>query len=835
MKKRLLSTLMALMMIVSIAAVFPSASPIVTLKAAAYTAHTQAEALNWIRSKVGQGVEYSVDSYRYQCVDLIQAYYNYLGVPVSYGNGKDYATNTLPSGWSRVQGGKPQPGDILVFGASSGNQYGHVAIYEADRIHYHQNFNNHSYVEKITYSYTGLSNPYWGYIRPDWNTTPAAKGEITYPTIHLERDVYTSGETVDFTWDKTSSDTDFYQYWIVIVDLTRNKEIYAGPSGDNEDVNKNYYNIILNDLGDYRITVYAVPYNDKETRQKYDVKTISVVEGGTEMTNGAGQTIPDGDYWIYSDLAKNYYLDVDGIDVPAAPRTNVALYSGENVLPACDAFHVEYLDNGFYKITQLNTDMALVVKKGSKAPTANVYVYQYSGAKQNQWSIEKSGNSFVIRSRCNGYYLNIDSESAKNFVNVNVNEKNNSLSQQWSFVPYYDSAKCHNLVSVLAKEVTCTQDGNIAYWYCTNCKKYFSDSACTKEIALANTVVKATGHKWNNVTYTWSTDNKTCTATRVCANDSSHNETETVNTTYSVTKEPTCIDKGIGTYTATFKNTAFAKQTKGVELQPIPNPTPKVPELTETATEEKVTLKWKPIANAEKYGIAGYVNGKWKLLNECYTISYELKKLKPGTEYKVAVVVMFDGKWNLDFSNAVEFTTPIPIPKITYEKGNGSVKLTWNTVSGAQKYGIAGYQNGAWQLLDKTTGSSYILKNLKAGTNYKVAVIAMFNSNWNMDFSNAITVTPKEATVNLYPAVQTQVKDSKIGFKWTKVPGAEKYGIGIYQANKWKVVKQLDGSITTWTSPQVRNGTYRLVVLAKVDGQWVNADVFKKAFYVTVS
>ena len=97
-------------------------------------------------------------------------------------------------------------------------------------------------------------------------------------------------------------------------------------------------------------------------------------------------------------------------------------------------------------------------------------------------------------------------------------------------------------------------------------------------------------------------------------------------------------------------------------------------------------------------------------------------------------------------------------------------------------------------------------------------------------FTGKTDTTPTDA----YPVVKTQVKNSKIGFRWNKVPGAEKYGIGVYQANKWVVKKQLDGSITTWTSPQVRNGTYRLVVLAKVGGQWVNADVFKRSFYVTV-
>ena len=104
----------------------------------------------------------------------------------------------------------------------------------------------------------------------------------------------------------------------------------------------------------------------------------------------------------------------------------------------------------------------------------------------------------------------------------------------------------------------------------------------------------------------------------------------------------------------------------------------------------------------------------------------------------------------------------------------------------------------------------------------------------NYSFGNSSGHEDPPQPSNLYPVVKTQVKDHKIGFKWTKVEGAEKYGVGVYQANKWVVKKQVDASVTTWTSPQVSNGTYRLVVLAKVNGQWVNADVFKKSFYVTV-
>ena len=44
------------------------------------------------------------------------------------------------------------------------------------------------------------------------------------------------------------------------------------------------------------------------------------------------------------------------------------------------------------------------------------------------------------------------------------------------------------LKHVDAKAATAAEEGNIAYWYCDGCKKYFSDAAATKEITKAATV-----------------------------------------------------------------------------------------------------------------------------------------------------------------------------------------------------------------------------------------------------------------------------------------------------------------------------------------------------------
>lgn len=74
-------------------------------------------------------------------------------------------------------------------------------------------------------------------------------------------------------------------------------------------------------------------------------------------------------------------------------------------------------------------------------------------------------------------------------------------------------------------------------------------------------------HTFDDPTYVFSEDDKKVTATRICKTDESHVETETVSTTSTIIKEPTCMEKGIERITSdTFKNPAFTVQTKDVDL-----------------------------------------------------------------------------------------------------------------------------------------------------------------------------------------------------------------------------------------------------------------------------
>lgn len=127
------------------------------------------------------------------------------------------------------------------------------------------------------------------------------------------------------------------------------------------------------------------------------------------------------------------------------------------------------------------------------------------------------------------------------------------------------NTKTESLPKLAHKEViddavpaTCTTDGKTAGKHCSECK----------EVLIAQQTVTKLGHAYGEASYTWAKDGNAykCTATRVCTHDASHKETETVTATYAVTTSATCETNGVGTYTATFTNGAFAEQTKTEEI-----------------------------------------------------------------------------------------------------------------------------------------------------------------------------------------------------------------------------------------------------------------------------
>ena len=91
------------------------------------------------------------------------------------------------------------------------------------------------------------------------------------------------------------------------------------------------------------------------------------------------------------------------------------------------------------------------------------------------------------------------STAPKNISIYNKNfQKSTDLSTFESVNPVIIPAQItisHTLTAVPAKDATCTENGNTAYWTCSACEKWFSDENGTTEITDKDSVVKkATGH-----------------------------------------------------------------------------------------------------------------------------------------------------------------------------------------------------------------------------------------------------------------------------------------------------------------------------------------------------
>jgi hypothetical protein len=90
---------------------------------------SQQDAVNWAKTRVAEGWHENPDGvWGCQCVDLVYAYGKFLGENVPSLNAYEYASWSLPAGWTKDN--NPRPGDIFVQGRNVGgaSDNGHTGI-----------------------------------------------------------------------------------------------------------------------------------------------------------------------------------------------------------------------------------------------------------------------------------------------------------------------------------------------------------------------------------------------------------------------------------------------------------------------------------------------------------------------------------------------------------------------------------------------------------------------------------------------------------------------------------------------------------------------------------
>lgn len=200
------------------------------------------------------------------------------------------------------------------------------------------------------------------------------------------------------------------------------------------------FEINASSLGEGKYSAYFSIYNNvgfiDTDRVNFEIKLCGHIMTESE---GSGRTIPDGDYYIVNELNQDYFLDISGDNFDTTNKKNVGMWRwGNNNMPykeGYDCFHFKYLNNGFYKISQINTTMCLDVADASLYNGANIWMYEDNGSNAQQWSIQKTSHGYQIRARCNAYYLDVADGKYESGTNVRCWKGNDSKAQSFSLIP----------------------------------------------------------------------------------------------------------------------------------------------------------------------------------------------------------------------------------------------------------------------------------------------------------------------------------------------------------------------------------------------------------------
>lgn len=195
---------------------------------------------------------------------------------------------------------------------------------------------------------------------------------------------------------------------------------------------------------------------------------------------------------------------IDGIEIIKEPTqdinisdasTGIKIASDNTILPENTKLKVEKITSG------ADFEKANVILGDSVTGTV---LYSITLESENV-KVQPSGKVKVYlpvpdgfdASKATVYYINSETGSKEEYkVSIECIDNTNYIVFETDHFSVYALAMkvhVHTLVNVAANAATADKAGNVEYWYCSECGKYFSDAEGKNEITLESTVIAATG------------------------------------------------------------------------------------------------------------------------------------------------------------------------------------------------------------------------------------------------------------------------------------------------------------------------------------------------------
>ncbi len=281
----------------------------------------------------------------------------------------------------------------------------------------------------------------------------------------------------------------------------------------------------------------------------------------------------------------------------------------------------------------------------------------------------------------------------------------------------------------------------------------------------------------------------------------------------TITKEPTISSDGIKTYTCTI---CGATKTETITITRLQTPTAKAV----VNANGGFTISWNAVSGADKYDV--YIdNGTgYKLLRTVTGTSTTTGTAHYGKKYayKVRAVNSKNSAITSAFSSAVTATNTKKLVTPTAKavvNANGGFTISWNAVSGADKYDVYIDNGTGYKLLRTVTGTSTTTGTAHYGKKYayKVRAVNSKNSAITSAFSSAVSAINNKKLVTPIPKIKVN-SNASFTLSWNTVIGADTYEIYLKTANgSYRLLKTVNTNSAT-IGGAVKGKTYTYKVRA---------------------
>ncbi|MDE6110672.1 MAG: Ig-like domain-containing protein [Eubacterium sp.] len=267
-----------------------------------------------------------------------------------------------------------------------------------------------------------------------------------------------------------------------------------------------------------------------------------------------------------------------------------------------------------------------------------------------------------------------------------------------------------------------------------------------------------------------------------------------------ITKEATYAEDGIETLTC--------DECGDVQTEIIPaTGRIEAPELSVSVNKNgSFTLSWNKVDGADKYDL--YIrnaDGSYKVMKTTADTSFITAIAPYGKDYsfKMKAVNNSNSSYNSEFSNTIDIVNDVkiqtPAVKVAVN-ANGTFKLSWNAVAGADKYDLyIRNDDGSYKVMKTTNATSFTTAVGAYGKNYSYKIKALNSNNTaaTSDFSNIVSAVNNNKLST--PSLKlTENADGSFKLSWNAVAGADKYELYIRNADgSYKVMKTTTASSFT--------------------------------------